>query len=50
MEESLAAAGVPWENPILTLSTLGTAAIPHLRVTHRGYVRLRDRALLGVDV
>lgn len=50
VEESLAAAGVPWENPILTLSTLGTAAIPHLRVTHRGYVRLRDRALLGVDV
>lgn len=48
MDAALAAAGVPWENPILSLVTLGTPAIPFFRITHRGYVRLKDRALLGV--
>lgn len=48
LEESLRREGVLWENPVLTVSTLGTAAIPFLRVTHRGYVRLTDRALLGL--
>lgn len=46
----LAQAGVPWENPVLSLITLATPAIPHFRVTHRGYVRLKDRAVLGVAV
>jgi adenine deaminase len=41
--------GVSWENPLLAVDTLTTSAIPHLRVTHRGYVRLRDRALLTVE-
>lgn len=48
--EVLAQAGVAWENPLLSLITLATPAIPHFRVTHRGYVRLRDRAVLGVAV
>lgn len=40
--------GVPWEDPLLAVDTLTTPAIPHLRLTHRGYVRLRDRALLAL--
>jgi adenine deaminase len=49
-ETALRENGVPWEKPLLTLDTLGTAAIPHLRLTHRGYVRMRDRAVLGLAV
>ena len=36
----------PGRTRLLAVDTLTTPAIPHLRVTHRGYVRLRDRALL----
>jgi len=50
LSEALVQAGVPWENPVLSLITLATPAIPHFRVTHRGYVRLKDRAVLGVAV
>nr|MBP7323164.1 adenine deaminase [Deltaproteobacteria bacterium] len=39
--------GVPWEKPLLTIDTLTTPAIPHLRITHGGYVRLRDFAVLS---
>ncbi len=48
LEMELKALGVKWENPLLTLVTLGTAAIPHIRITHQGYVRLKDHALLGI--
>ncbi|NWF91670.1 MAG: adenine deaminase [Syntrophaceae bacterium] len=41
--------GARWEKPILTVDTLGSPAIPHLRITHRGYVRLRDREVLRVQ-
>jgi adenine deaminase len=50
VEEALKRNGVGWEKPILTIDTLGTPAIPHLRITHHGYVRLRDRAVLSVEV
>jgi len=50
LEESLKKNGVKWEKPTLTVDTLGTAAIPHLRITHQGYVRLRDRVILTVEV
>jgi len=50
LEESLRKNGVGWEKPTLTIDTLGTAAIPHLRITHQGYVRLRDRVILPVEV
>jgi adenine deaminase len=50
LEESLKRNGVRWEKPCLTIDTLGTPAIPHLRITHHGYVRLRDRAVLSVQV
>lgn len=49
LEEAMAGQGVPWEKSLLTIDTLSTAAIPHLRITHRGYVRLKDRALLGLE-
>lgn len=48
LEESLRENGVRWEKPILTVDTLSTPAIPHLRITHRGYVRVRDRKLLNL--
>jgi len=50
LESVLRENGVPWEKPLLTLNTLGTAAIPHLRLTHKGYVRLRDRAVLSLEI
>ena len=49
MERALAENGVPWERPLLSLDTLTTAAIPHLRISRRGYVRLRDGAVLGLE-
>ncbi len=49
LEESLSKNGVKWEKPALTVDTLSTAAIPHLRITHNGYVNLKDRRLLSVE-
>jgi adenine deaminase len=49
LEASLRRNGVRWEKPMLTIDTLGTPAIPHLRMTHHGYVRLRDRVVLPVE-
>ncbi len=49
LEDSLRQNGVKWEKPTLTVDTLSTAAIPHLRITHRGYVRLKDRKVLPVE-
>lgn len=49
LDEALKNAGVKWEKPVLTLDTLTTAAIPHLRITHEGYVRLRDRRILPLQ-
>jgi adenine deaminase len=50
LDDSLRQRGVPWEKPILTVDTLGTAAIPHLRINHDGYVNVRDRRVLPVEV
>ena len=50
VEECLRKNGVPWEKPMLTVDTLGTPAIPHLRITHEGYVRLRDQKILPLEV
>lgn len=47
VEGHLRANGVPWERPLLTIDILTTAAIPHLRITHDGYVRLKDRQVLS---
>jgi adenine deaminase len=49
LEGSLRENGVRWEKPTLAIDTLGTPAIPHLRITHEGYVRLRDRKVLPVE-
>jgi len=48
LEASLRKNGVKWEKPMLTIDTLTTAAIPHLRINHQGYVRLKDRKILPV--
>lgn len=48
IEASLRKNGVKWEKPMLTINTLTTAAIPHLRINHQGYVRLRDRKILSL--
>ena len=50
LETMLNKNGVPWEKPLLTIDTLGSAAIPHLRITHEGYVRLKDRKVLSWKV
>jgi adenine deaminase len=36
LEESLRINGVKWEKPVLTIDTLGTPAIPHLKISHHG--------------
>jgi adenine deaminase len=46
LEAALRSNGVPWGNPLLTIDVLGTAAIPHLRITHKGYVRVKNQELL----
>jgi adenine deaminase len=49
LERKLAENGVPWERPLLSLDTLTTAAIPHLRLSRLGYVRLRDGSIVGLE-
>jgi adenine deaminase len=48
LERALRALGCRLEDPLLAADVLTTAAIPHFRITQRGYVRVRDGALLGV--
>jgi adenine deaminase len=50
IEDALKENGVTLENPALTIDIFGTPAIPHLRITHNGYVRLKDRQILPVQV
>jgi adenine deaminase len=50
VEDSLRRNGAKWEKPTLTIDTLTSPAIPHLRITHEGYVRLRDREVLSLEV
>ena len=50
LERFLKKNGARWEKNTLTLDTLGTPAIPHLRITHHGYIRLKDRKQLPLEV
>jgi adenine deaminase len=50
IEQALWGNGMPWERRLLTLNTLTTAAIPHLRISRRGYVRLKEGLPLGLGV
>jgi len=50
LEESLRRNGVKWEKAMLTIDTLGSPAIPHLRITHQGYVRLKDQKILPLKI
>ncbi len=49
VQGALRALGCELPNPLQTVETLTTAAIPHLRITPEGYVRLRDGARLGLE-
>lgn len=50
VQGALRSLGCEQPNPLQTVETLTTAAIPHLRITPEGYVRLRDGARLGLDL
>jgi adenine deaminase len=50
LEAALKRNGVKFEKPLLTLDTLTSPAIPHMRITHNGYVRVRDRKILSHEV
>jgi adenine deaminase len=50
LEESLRENGVKWEKPVHTVDTLGIPAIPHLRITHQGYVHVKDRKILSLEI
>jgi adenine deaminase len=50
LEESLRENGVKWEKPVHTVDTLGIPAIPHLRITHQGYVHVKDRRILSLEI
>jgi adenine deaminase len=49
VEESLRKNGIAWEKPMLTVDILGSPAIPHLKISHEGYVRLRDQKILPLQ-
>jgi len=49
LEDLMKRNGVKFQKPVLTIDVLTTPAIPHLRITHRGYVRLRDREVLSLN-
>jgi adenine deaminase len=40
--------GCPWPDPLLAVDVLTTAAIPHFRISDRGYARLRDGTPAGL--
>jgi adenine deaminase len=41
--------GCAWPNSLLSIETLTTGVIPHLRIWAEGYVRLKDGARLGLN-
>ena len=50
LEDLMKRNGVKFQKPVLTIDVLTTPAIPHLRMTHHGYVSLRDRKVLPLEV
>ncbi len=48
VDEALRALGAVGPRPSLTVDVLAGLAIPHLRVCDRGYVRVRDGAVVGL--
>ncbi|MDX9787813.1 MAG: adenine deaminase C-terminal domain-containing protein [Desulfobacterales bacterium] len=45
INETAKAFGVPFSDPVLTLSTLTASAIPYLKISEKGYVNLKDGSL-----
>ena len=50
INEAASKIGVPFDDPLTTLSTLTTAAIPYLRICEEGLVNLKNDKTLGVIV
>ena len=50
MKRVIKGLGFPFDNPLLTLDTLTTAAIPFLRICEEGLVNLKDGKTLGLIV
>ncbi len=48
VNRALSELGCRWPNPLLTLETLTTAAIPFLRIWAGGYYRIRDGSRPGL--
>ncbi len=48
MLDSLRKLGVKYDNPVLTLVTLTTAAIPFIRICEKGYFRFRENDYVGL--
>jgi adenine deaminase len=48
VDRALADLGCVWPNSLLSIETLTTGVIPHLRIWAEGYVRVRDGAQLGL--
>jgi adenine deaminase len=49
VQGALRSLGVPYANPLMSVETLTTAAIPFLRIGAAGYRRLRDGAMVGLE-
>ena len=50
LKSDAARLGIPFPDPLLSLITLTTAAIPYLRICEEGYVNLKDGKTVGVFV
>ena len=48
LKTTLRELGCPWPDPLLAVDVLSTAAIPHFRITDRGYARVRDGSGAGL--
>jgi adenine deaminase len=48
IQQVLASAGVPHPDPLLTIATLTSAAIPFFKICEEGYVHFKDGVTLGL--
>jgi adenine deaminase len=50
LDASMRENGVKWEKPVLTVDTLINPTMPHLRITHHGYVDIKNRRILSLEI
>ncbi len=48
IQQALSDSGVPHPDPLLSIATLTSAAIPFFKICEEGYVRFKDGATMGV--